>query len=285
MDRRGIIFLLPIPMRSRAHSDQGGSEQSRQTDVNRTVYESPRVYRRYLGQGLTPSETACLLKYQSEISGRDVLDIGVGAGRTTYYLAPLASRYEAVDYSSVMVRYMKEAMPHVSVQQADFRDLSVFGDHSFHFVFAPNNVIDALSHEGRLQALRESARVLRPHGLLSFSSHNLNYKKAYSRPHLNWSSNPMRLAYRCFEYALSWTNYLRLSSLRRTTPEYALLNDRGHYYACLHYYAARSIVTSQLARVGLKVIAVFDTLGRVLPDCSDDSDNPSLLYVAERTSG
>jgi hypothetical protein len=70
--------------------------------------------------------------------------------------------------------------------------------------------------------------------------------------------------------------------LRRTTPDYALLNDPGHFYACLHYYAARSKVNSQLAYAGMRLIEAFDVGGQVAPESEYDSQTPSLLYVAER---
>jgi len=254
----------------------------RQDEVNRAVYYSPGVHRYYLSKVLTPPETACLLKYQPHIFGRDVLDIGVGAGRTARYLAPLARRYEAVDYSPVMVGYVKKTMPEISVRQADFRDLSDFDNLSFDFVFATDNVIDALSHEGRLRALHEASRVLRPGGILAFSSHNIHYKKAFSGPQLEWSSNPLRFAANCAKFAISWRHHLRVAPLRRTTPDYALLNDPGHFYACLHYYAARSKVNSQLGYAGMRLIEAFDVDGRVAPEAGDDSKTPSLLYVAKR---
>jgi SAM-dependent methyltransferase len=253
----------------------------RQEDVNRAVYSSPRVYRYYLSKSLTPAETACLSKYDPSISGRDVLDIGVGAGRTTHYLAPRARRYAGLDYSPVMVAYFKQAMPGIPIHQADFSDLSAFEDASFDFVLATDNVIDALSHEHRLRALRESARVLRPGGILAFSSHNLNYKRALSGPRLGWSSNPARLAKNSVKYILSWWNHLRVGRLRKTTAEYALLNDPGHFFACLHYYAARARVQSQLSDSGLQLIEAFDTNGRVVAESADDRDYPSLLYVAQ----
>ena len=256
----------------------------RQDEVNRAVYHSPGVHRYYLSNLLTPPEAACLLKYQPHISGGDVLDIGVGAGRTTRYLAPLARRYEAVDYSPVMVDYVRQGMPEISVRQADFRDLRVFDDLSFDLVFATDNVIDALSHDDRLRALREASRVLRPGGILAFSSHNIHYDKAFSGPQFDWSSNPVRLGANCAKYALSWWNHLRVGRLRRTTPDYALLNDPGHFYACLHYYAARSKVNSQLACAGMRLIEAFDRVGRVVPEAEDDSHTPSLLYVAERVN-
>ena len=94
--------------RTTSHRDgKNGIAGSLQANINRAVYESHGVYRRYLSGTLQPPEVACLLKYQPCISGRDVLDVGVGAGRTTRYLAPLARRYEAVDFSSEMVRHTR----------------------------------------------------------------------------------------------------------------------------------------------------------------------------------
>jgi SAM-dependent methyltransferase len=253
-----------------------------QDQVNGSVYNAPRVYRYYLSKLLKPPEIACLLKYQPNFARRDVLDIGVGAGRTSHYLAPLARRYEAVDYSPVMVNYMKKTMPEISVRGADFRDLRVFVDASFDFVFATDNVIDALSHKDRIRAMREACRVLRVGGLLAFSSHNLNYKKALSGPEFEWSSNPGRLGTNSVKYVLSKWNHHRVGRLRRTMPDYALLNDPGHFYACLHYYATRSTVNSQLTSAGMQLLEVFDCEGRVSPEGRDDSDDTSLLYVATR---
>jgi ubiquinone/menaquinone biosynthesis C-methylase UbiE len=253
-----------------------------QDDVNHAVYNSRRIYRRYLSISLTASETACFSKYQTHLAGRDVLDIGVGAGRTARYLAPLARRYQAVDYSCVMVGYMTKTMPAISIQQADFRNLNIFGDSSFDFVLATDNVIDALCHQDRMQALREASRVLRPGGILAVSSHNLRYKKAFSSPQFDWSLNPVRLPRACAKYVFSWWNHLRVGRLRRITPDYALINDTGHHYACLHYYASLCTVKKQLANCGMRLIEVFDRLGRPVDEAGDVSENPNLLYVAER---
>src|SRR5437879_2824637 len=118
----------------------------RQDEVNRAVYHARGVYRYYLSKSLLPVESAFLSKYQAHVAGHDILDIGVGAGRTTRCLAPLARRYEGIDYSPVMVNYLKRKMPEVSVRQADFRDLQVFEDCTFDFVLASANVIDELCH-------------------------------------------------------------------------------------------------------------------------------------------
>src|SRR6185369_907962 len=101
-------------------------------------------------------------------------------------------------------------------------------------------------------------------------------------PQLKWSSNPVRLASNCVGYILSRWNHSRVAPLRTLTPEYALLNDPGHRYACLHYYASRSTVASQLANAGLRYIEAFGPSGRSLAEFADDSEISSLLYVAER---
>ena len=255
---------------------------NRQDEINRAVYYSPRVYLAYLASRLTAAESICLSKYQPYIQNKDVLDVGVGAGRTSRYLAPLARRYEAVDYSPVMVDYVKRVMPSINVRQADFRDLTSFARESFDFILATDNVIDALPHQDRLRALSEAFRVLRPGGILVFSCHNIRYKKAFLGPRLSWSSNPVRFAANCVGYVLSLWNHLRVAPLRTATSEYALLNDPGHRYACLHYYAARPTVWSQLANVGLRPLEAFGTSGLMLPESADDSEVASILYVAER---
>jgi SAM-dependent methyltransferase len=253
-----------------------------QDEVNRAVYFARGVYLYYLSKSLLQVENACFRKYRQHLLGRDVLDIGVGAGRTARHLAPLAQRYEAIDYSPVMVKHLRKTMPEISARQADFRNLAIFADCSFDFVLATANVIDALSHQDRLSALSEAHRVLRPGGILAFSTHNIRYEKAFAGPRLNWSWNPVRLALNSVMYFLGSWNHRRVGPLRTTTPEYALLNDTGHFYSCLHYYASRSTVNSQLAKVGMNLIEVFDERGRVVAATDDDRKNPWLFYVAQR---
>ncbi len=256
----------------------------RQDEVNRAVYYSRSVYLYYLSKSLMAAEAACFSKYEQQLNGRDVLDIGVGAGRTARFLAPRARRYESIDYSPVMVDYMRRALPEISVHQGDFRDLSMFPDGSFDFVLATANVIDALPHEGRLMALNEARRVLRPGGLLAFSTHNLGYKFAFSGPRMGWSWNPVRLAVRAVQYVLGSWNHRRLGPLRRTTAEYALLDDPGHFYSCLHYYITRQTVQAQLENAGMTLEDAYDGKGRTLSETDDDSENPWLFYVAQRST-
>lgn len=255
-----------------------------QDQLNRRVYFSPTVLRHYRSEVLTPAEIACLLRYQPALSGKRVLDIGVGSGRTTRYLEPLAGRYEAIDYSPVMVACMRERMPGVRVHEADWRALDGLAAESFDFVLATNNVIDAFGHEDRLRALRETARVLSPFGMVAFSSHNLRYRDAFGRPRMQWSLNPATALRRAAAFGQGWANYFRVARYRKVTAEYALLNDVGHNFACLHYYVSHRTMRSQTASVGLQLIDAIDDQGMSRREEEDDSHSPHLLYVARKRS-
>ena len=63
-----------------------------QDAVNRRVYHAAGVDLKYDSWDLNRCEVVTLLKYQPAFAGRDVLDLGVGPGRTAMYLTPLARR-------------------------------------------------------------------------------------------------------------------------------------------------------------------------------------------------
>ena len=67
----------------------------KQDEVNRSVYYSPGVYLYYLSKSIVPVEQACFRKYRQHIEGRDVLDVGVGEGRTPRQLNNIPQPIEA----------------------------------------------------------------------------------------------------------------------------------------------------------------------------------------------
>jgi ubiquinone/menaquinone biosynthesis C-methylase UbiE len=140
--------------------------------LNLRTYRVPEVASHYAELNyLTPCER---LLFQTYIKpGMSVLDLGVGGGRTTSYLSGVASRYVGVDYSEVMIRACKRKLPNVDFLLADASDLSVFERASFDaVVFSFNGLDSVVPEERRLRCLRECWRVLRPRGVLVFSSHN-----------------------------------------------------------------------------------------------------------------
>jgi SAM-dependent methyltransferase len=257
-----------------------GTAQDR---LNFRIYHAADIHDSYRSDApLDRAETMALLKYQPAFAGHEVLDLGIGTGRTSRFLAPLARTYVGTDYSPPMIDYVRSHLPGVTVHLVDMRDLSSFAADSFDFALASCNVIDAVSHDDRLQTLDQVRRVLRPHGLLMFSSHNRRFRDALSGPRLVRSRNPVTQLRYVQRYVHRLVNHARVRRLRRECTEYALLNDVGHEYAALHYYVDRDAQIAQLEHAGFQVCDVFDTTGGVLSDDGDDSGSPSLLYVAER---
>ena len=104
--------------------------------VNQRWYARPQSVAAFAGDDrLEPALVRLFLDHHHRLAGRPVLDIGVGAGRTT-------------------------------------RDLSRFGPDRFHFVLFSYCGIGALAHDGRLALLREVRRVLHPDGRFAFSAHH-----------------------------------------------------------------------------------------------------------------
>jgi ubiquinone/menaquinone biosynthesis C-methylase UbiE len=145
---------------------------ARQGADNLRVYSAPEVASHYAALDyLTPCEKFLFSTYLKP--GAAILDVGVGGGRTTPYLASTASRYAGLDYSEKMIRLCRERFPQLEFLVSDASDLVTFEDASFDAVIMAFNVLDyVLPAEKRRQCLRECRRVLRPQGLFIFSSHN-----------------------------------------------------------------------------------------------------------------
>src|SRR5436190_12668983 len=205
-----------------------------QFELNRAVYHAPGVSRLYQLDSLDRVEAAALIQYQPSFAGRNVLDLGVGTGRTIDFLKPVARHYVCLDYSPVMVDFVRSTRPDVEVHLADMRNLSTWGAEAFDFVFGSNNVLDAVSHDDRIRTLSEIRRVLSSNGVFMFSSHNRHYRYAGSGPRLRPSRNPVTQLLNVGHYFRQQMNHHRLSRHRRLEQDYALLDDIGHDFSCLH---------------------------------------------------
>ncbi|MES2403286.1 MAG: methyltransferase domain-containing protein [Pseudomonadota bacterium] len=224
-----------------------------------------------------------LLKHQPAFAGKDVLDIGVGTGRTTAYLGPLARRYQAIDYSAAMVDRFKQNFTDVPIALADMADLRVFADASFDFVLATNNVLSAVGHEARLRTLQEIRRVLRPSGMLVFSSHNRNDVHGLGR-HFRpeFARNPLTQLALAARWCVASFNHARLAHRQLFTDEYAIVNDEAHGGTLLHYYISPDRQRRQLASCGFELLEMYDRRGRPMSPGDDAARSQWVFYVAKR---
>jgi SAM-dependent methyltransferase len=106
-------------------------------------------------------------------AGTRVLDLGVGAGRTTPFLAARAGEYVGIDYSEAMIAACRERYPGLDFQVRDARNLSCFADGYFDsVVFSFNGLGHLYPDDSRIACVREVNRVLRQGGSFVFSLHN-----------------------------------------------------------------------------------------------------------------
>jgi ubiquinone/menaquinone biosynthesis C-methylase UbiE len=135
-------------------------------------YNSPAIAAGYgRKEYITPCERLLFSAYIKP--GMAILDIGVGGGRTSHYLAGNASRYVGIDYAPEMVRICREKYPQWEYLQASATDLSPFPNGAFDAVVLSYNILDDLIPDAsRQRCLEECHRILRESGVLIFSSHN-----------------------------------------------------------------------------------------------------------------
>jgi ubiquinone/menaquinone biosynthesis C-methylase UbiE len=144
----------------------------RSAATNLQTYDAPEVATHYaMLDYLTPCERVLFETYIP--GGSAILDLGVGGGRTTSYLASRASRYVGVDYAPAMVRACEAKFPNLEFEVADAADLSIFPDASFNAVVCAFNGIDyVLPEQARRSCFAHVHRVLKADGVFIFSSHN-----------------------------------------------------------------------------------------------------------------
>lgn len=145
---------------------------SRSAATNLQTYDAPEVAAYYAALDyLTPCERMLFETYIPV--GSAILDLGVGGGRTTPYLANRASRYVGVDYAPAMVKVCRAKFPTLEFVVADAGDLSAFPDESFDaVVFAFNGIDHVLPEQSRRNCFGHIHRVLKSGGVVIFSSHN-----------------------------------------------------------------------------------------------------------------
>lgn len=138
---------------------------------NREQFDAADVVEDYVQmEGLTPTEDELFERHVP--AGARILDLGVGAGRTTPWLHQRGSSYVGIDYAPAMVDAAQKLHPDADLRVGDAADLSDFADGAFDVVVFSYNGIDYLADEARHRALDEIRRVLVPGGTYVFSTHN-----------------------------------------------------------------------------------------------------------------
>ena len=150
-------------------------------------YSDPYTVDGYRSLYIELPELRILHSLRDQLRDMEMLDIGVGAGRSSVFFAPFVKRYVGVDIAEGMVKACRERFALLGTpaefRVADAADLRDFADNSFDFVLFSFNGIDCLNATQREPCLREIRRVLRSGGRFVFSSHNQRVVESYYHPH------------------------------------------------------------------------------------------------------
>ncbi len=189
-------------------------------ELNQETYNNEKVIADYdKFDFLFKAENHILIKLRSYLQKSYVLDIGIGAGRTTKRLVNLCDKYIGIDYSENFVEHCKKkfsGLENVSFSFADARSIPQFADDSFDFILFSFNGIDCIDMEGRKLVMEECKRLLKSGGMFCFSFHNFyTIPKLYS---LYVSKNPLK-------WNASWYRYKMVNKLN---PDQNSFSDRNY---------------------------------------------------------
>jgi SAM-dependent methyltransferase len=228
-------------------------------DNNFNAFSSPEVVEFYANSsGLLPAEAYAFEKFVPQ--GAAILDIGVGCGRTTPYLAAKARRYVGIDYVKAMIDVCTIKFPEHFFCCADATQLTKFEDASFDVVVFSFNGIDAIpAKDARLRCFLEVYRVLKPGGRFIFSSHNA--KMLLNLPSLD-NAGICRKLWRVARAAITSVPFavrlLRSGAFRAGAGYY---HDPVHG-GIRHYCSTPELVKLDVRSSGFQLLEVTDNLHR-----------------------
>lgn len=227
-------------------------------ELNQETYNNENVIAEYDKiDFLFKSENHILIKLRSYLRNSSVLDIGIGAGRTTKRLTDLCDKYVGVDYSEKFVAHCKKKFPSIknaSFSLADARFMPQFYSNSFDFILFSFNGIDCVEMEDRKLVMEECKRLLKDGGMFCFSFHNFyTIPKLYS---LYVSKNPLK-------WNASWYRYKMVNKLNPdqhsfSNRDYIILRDGENNFKTDVMYTKPEFQLQMLKDYGFEPVCFYD---------------------------
>lgn len=244
--------------------------------ANASTYSSSRTVRNYMrSRKLFPAERAIIKRHPDNFAG-SVLDVAIGAGRTTSVLTRLSRDYVGIDYSEPMVNAARrvlrpEAEPRSQLYTLDMRDIpDAFSRKRFDAILISYNGIDYIPWESRNKLLRGLRPLLGDTGVLVFSTHDLSMREHERRFRVRDDlridadlirRQPLRAVSRLARLgpwlARVLPNRWRNRRLDRVFGDYAYVNDMGDNYGLVTTYVSRQAQIEQLVDFGYDQVDVL----------------------------
>lgn len=236
----------------------------------------------WLGQLLPPEKVILNIIKEKKLSA--MLDIGVGAGRTSSYFSSNFNQYHGIDYSSAMIDSCRKKFSknkNLKFQVLDARDMSIYSDNSFDFILFSYNGIDYVNDRDRNKILCEIYRICKPGGYFSFSTHNIFSIKKYYK--IKMSFHPMRLL-RNIKYYLKFVKMNPGLKSNINNP-FVYVNDPGGSWNLLTYYINPMVQVEKLKIIGFKKIKKFNLINGLeceLDEITNNEKNKWIYFLAKK---
>lgn len=242
-------------------------------DSNRQAFDDVAAHYQRSRQ-LAPAERALLLRFRGRWDTTDVLDLGVGTGRTAYTFAAVAREYVGLDYAPAMIELARRAIgedAQTHFLHGDARDLSELHGRSFDLVLFSFNGLDYVHLSDRMRILHEVRRVIAPGGCFAFSSHSL--AALPFRISLDEHREGGRLV-AAVHLAKAGVNMARARRANRELDlaaardrGWGMVRDAAHGFKLNTYYCMPAFQVAQLRQAGFADVEVVDRSGApVEPD-------------------
>jgi ubiquinone/menaquinone biosynthesis C-methylase UbiE len=235
-------------------------------EVNKISYNSSLVVDAYAQATLKEPEKTIFDLLKPKRPFRRMLDIGVGAGRTTGYFAEIAEEYIGIDYSENMIKACSkkfQQLDKASFAVIDARNMTLYKDDDFDLVLFSHGGLDSVEHEDRIRILHEIWRVGKKGGCFCFSTSNLDAMLPYCQ--LKFSKHPKvfaRMFLRLLFVRLLNTEMWKQVRGKQGNLKHTMFIVGGHDWGVKTYCIKPEAQNAQLNDLGFENIRIFDFQGK-----------------------
>ena len=231
---------------------------------NLNQYNSTKTINRYkkLEHILKPEKIIFDYLKNLEIEKRNLmLDIGVGAGRTSEKFSSVFKKYIGIDYAEEMIKHCNTIFNNTKNMKfvcSDARNIDFVSDDYVDFIFFSFNGIDCVSYDDRIKILTEVKRIAKKCAYFAFSTHNLNNIKSLFS--YQFPKNPLKWA-REYKRYIGVHNNNEYNQLA-TKKDYAYIFDGDNNNFNYRYvYVNPEFQIKELSNLGFEIIKIIDIDG------------------------